>query len=129
MFFIMGIDPREKRIPYDDLVICSQCGKYGRYEVVMRCMCFSLFFIPLFKWNKQFYVRANCCGTIYALDPEIGRALMRGEHLEIKPEHLKKVSVAAAYGTQGGDVRRCASCGYQTEEDFQYCPKCGNILE
>lgn len=126
MFFIMGIDPREKRIPYNELVICSQCGKYGRYEVVMRYMCFSLFFIPLIKWNKQFYVRTNCCGTVYALDPAIGRALMKGVELEIKPEHLQKVT----YGQTGNNiVKRCTSCGYQTNEEFQYCPKCGNILE
>lgn len=128
MFFIMGIDPREKQIPYNDLVICSQCGKYGRYEVVMRYMCFSIFFIPLMKWNKQFYVRTNCCGTVYALDPAIGRALMKGVELEIKPEHLQKVS--GGYGqTKAEKFARCTSCGYQTNEDFQYCPKCGKPLE
>lgn len=128
MFFIMGIDPREKQIPYNDLVICSQCGKYGRYEVVMRYMCFSLFFIPLIKWNKQFYVRTNCCGTVYELDPAIGRALMKGVELEIKPEHLRKVSAEYA---QSGHVKvaRCAACGYQTNEDFRYCPKCGRPME
>ena len=126
MFFIMGIDPREKIIPYNDLVICNQCGKYGRYEVVMRYMCFSLFFIPLIKWNKQFYVKSNCCGTIYALDEEIGRALMRGEELEIRPEHLQKISADPA---NKGYFARCSSCGYQTNEDFKYCPKCGNPLE
>ena len=128
MFFIMGIDPREKKIPYNELVICSQCGKYGRYEVVMRYMCFSLFFIPLIKWNKQFFVKSSCCGTVYALDPAIGRALMKGVELEIKPEHLQKVSgVGASYGTER--FARCSGCGYQTKEDFQYCPKCGKPLE
>lgn len=126
MFFIMGIDPREKKIPYNELMICSQCGKYGRYEVVMRYMCFSLFFIPLIKWNKQFYVRSSCCGTVYALDPEIGRALMKGVELEIKPEHLQKVSGATEHGQT---VKRCSACGYQTNEEFQYCPKCGQPLE
>lgn len=128
MFFIMGIDPREKRIPYEELMICNQCGKYGRYEIVMRYMCFSLFFIPLFKWNRQFYVRTTCCDTIYALDPEIGRTLMRGDKVEIKPEHLQKVSRGA--GQQGtGHFSRCSACGYQTNEDFQFCPKCGKPLE
>lgn len=128
MFFIMGIDPREKQIPYNDLVICSQCGKYGRYEVVMRYMCFSLFFIPLIKWNKQFYVRTSCCGTTYVLDPAIGRALMKGVELEIKLEHLQKVSVGSSQQGMGRTLR-CAACGYQTNEEFQYCPKCGRPLE
>ena len=25
-------------------------------------------------------------------------------------------------------IRRCEKCGYATEEDFMYCPKCGNRL-
>lgn len=127
MFFIMGIDPREKQIPYNELVICSQCGKYGRYEVVMRYMCFSLFFIPLIKWNKQFYVRTSCCGTVYALDPAIGRALMKGVELKIEQEHLQKVADGHV-PSEAGHVVKCHSCGYQTNEDFQYCPKCGNRL-
>ena len=129
MFFIMGIDPREKQIPYNDLMICTQCGKYGRYEVVMRYMCFSLFFIPLIKWNKQFYVKSSCCGTVYALDPAIGRALMKVVEVEIKAEHLQRVSGAAGYGQQSTEYVRCNVCGYQTNEDFQYCPKCGQPLK
>ena len=128
MFFIMGIDPREKKIPYHDLVICSQCGRYGRYEVIMRYMCFSLFFIPLIKWNKQFYVRSSCCGTVYALDPAIGRALMQGAEVEIKPEHLQKAANGQGASSEGR-FAKCASCGYQTNEDFKYCPKCGQPLE
>ena len=128
MFFIMGIDPREKQIPYNELIICGHCGKYGKYQVVMRYMCFSLFFIPLIKWNKQFYVKTSCCGTVYALDPAIGRALMKGAELEIKPEHLQKVA-DGCYSEGHEPFVRCANCGYQTNEDFQYCPKCGKILK
>ncbi|MEI3186502.1 MAG: zinc-ribbon domain-containing protein [Lachnospiraceae bacterium] len=25
-------------------------------------------------------------------------------------------------------MHRCPSCGFETEEDYQYCPKCGQRL-
>lgn len=24
-----------------------------------------------------------------------------------------------------GRYKRCSSCGYETQEDFEFCPKCG----
>jgi len=27
-----------------------------------------------------------------------------------------------------GGKKRCASCGFETEEDYQFCPKCGREL-
>ena len=60
MFFMMGITPGEKQLNYDQMIICNQCGSYGRYQVWMTWTCLSLFFIPVFKWNKHFYVRTTC---------------------------------------------------------------------
>ena len=82
--------------------------------------CLSLFFIPCFKWNKQYFVQSTCCNTVYALDPEIGRAIARGENVEIRPEHLTEVQ--AGYRST---FKRCSNCGFETQEDFEYCPKCG----
>lgn len=25
----------------------------------------------------------------------------------------------------GSQVRKCQNCGYETQEDFEFCPKCG----
>ena len=123
MFFIMGIDQGRKDFAYDRMVICDCCGAYGRYQVFMTYLCFSFFFIPIFKWKKEYYVQSTCCGTVYALDPEIGRRIAGGENVEILPGHLKVV--------QPGCRRRykkCSWCGYETQEDFEFCPKCGRRL-
>lgn len=120
MFFIMGINQGRKDFAYDRVVICDRCGAYGRYQVFMTYMCFSLFFIPVFKWNKEYYVQSTCCGTVYELDPEIGRRIAAGQDVEILPRHLKMMQP----GHHGG-VRRCSQCGYETWEDFEFCPKCG----
>ena len=127
MFFIMGVEPKQKQLSYNELFVCNQCGKYGRYEVFLTFMCFSLFFIPLIKWNKRYYVRTSCCGEVYELDPAIGGAIARGKQVEIQPEHLKKVRGYGNVQSQGA-VKKCPDCGYETAEDFQFCPKCGRQL-
>ena len=94
MFFIMGITDGRKDFDFTQTIICNLCGKYGRYQVFMTYTVLSLFFIPCFKWNKHYYVQTSCCNTLYELAPEIGKAIARGEQVEIQPEHLTKVSRA-----------------------------------
>ena len=122
MFFMIGVSPQRKDFEYHGgVMICERCGAYGRYRVFMTCMCLSLFFIPVFKWKKQYFAQTSCCGTTYALDPEIGQRIAHGQNVEILPRHLREVD----QGADRGRVRRCAACGYVTEEDFIFCPKCG----
>lgn len=123
MFFVMGITQGRRDLEYNQLVICDQCGSYGRYKVFMTYMVLSIFFIPCLKWSKKYYVQSSCCDTIYALDGEIGRRISREEEVEIRAEDLELI--------QSGNPRRgkrCKHCGYETEEDFTYCPKCGQEL-
>lgn len=120
MFFIMGITQGRKDFIFNQMVICSHCGSYGRYHVYMTYMCLSLFFLPVFKWNKQYYVQMSCCHTLYALDPVIGKRIDRGEDIEILPEHLTEVQTGWR-----SRYKRCGNCGFETQEDYEYCPKCG----
>ena len=122
MFFMMGITDGRKDLDCTQTIICNVCGRYGRYNVFMTYTVLSLFFIPCFKWNKHYYVQTSCCGTIYELNFEIGKSIARGEQVEIRPEHLTRVNQGdCRYGR-----KRCSRCGYETTEDFEYCPKCGN---
>lgn len=125
MIFIGGISSGTKVIEYVKTVICSHCGSYGRYQVYMTYMYFSFFFIPLFKWNKRFYVKMSCCGTVYELDQELGKRLLRGEQAEITERDLTLVQAGNKpyYGSAGAKV--CENCRYETTEDFEFCPKCG----
>ena len=120
MFFMMGITDGRKDLDFSQLLTCNICGKYGSFHVFMTYTVLSLFFIPCFKWNRRYYVRTSCCNTLYELDPEVGKAIAKGEKPKILPEHLQKIN-------QGRhSFRRCSYCGYETTEDFVYCPKCGN---
>ena len=116
----MGINQGRKDFEYDQMIICNNCSSYGRYQVFMTYMCLSFFFIPFFKWNKQYYVQSTCCNTVYALDSEIGKQIARGKNVEILPKHLTQVH--AGYRSR---YKRCNNCGFETQEDFKFCPKCG----
>ena len=118
---MMGITDGRKDFDFMQTVICDVCGKYGRYQVFMTYTVLSLFLIPCFKWNKHYYVQTSCCGTGYELDPEIGKAIARGEQIEILPQHLRLVN----RGGYSRGVKCCSNCGYETAEDFEFCPKCG----
>ncbi|MCR5468401.1 MAG: zinc ribbon domain-containing protein [Lachnospiraceae bacterium] len=122
MFFMMAITDGRKDFDFRQLITCDVCGKYGQYNVFMTYTVLSLFFIPVFKWNRHYYVQTNCCGTVYELDPEIGRRIAAGEDVEILPSHLTQVG-----GRNGFNYgyKRCHNCGYETMEDFEFCPKCG----
>ena len=84
---------------------------------------FSLFFIPIIKWNRHYYVQMSCCSTVYELDPEVGKRLGHGEQADITETDLTLVQ--AGRRTSGWNRKHCEACGYETEEDFEYCPKCG----
>ena len=125
MIFIGGISQGRKILDYVRTVICGCCGRYGRYEVIMTYTYFSFFFIPLFKWNRQFYVRMTCCGAGYSLEKEVGQKILAGQDVEIRPEDLTLVQGGDGSGTYGRMKKHCSRCGYETFEDFEYCPKCG----
>ena len=122
MLFIMGITGGRKDFDFQQFMICSVCGRYGRYQVFMTYTVLSLFFLPVLKWNRHYYVQTSCCGAVYELEPEIGKMIAAGKEIEIQSGHLTKVQSGSsfAYG-----YKRCRKCGYETAEDFEYCPKCG----
>lgn len=117
MFFMMGITEGKKDLKFTQTIVCNICGRYGRYNVFITYTVLSLFFIPCFKWNKHYYVKTSCCNTLYELNFEIGKAISRGEQVEILPEHLIKINQR----NNSYIYKHCNSCGYETTEDFEYC--------
>lgn len=124
MFFIMGISQGQKKLNFDQVVVCRSCGQYGHLEVYMVYSYLSLFFIPVFKWGKSYYVKTSCCGQTIPIDTALGRQIERGEVTSL-PEDI--VPDSGRWDTFSGH-KRCTNCGYETDEDFQYCPKCGARL-
>ncbi|MDD6038203.1 MAG: zinc-ribbon domain-containing protein, partial [bacterium] len=77
--------------------------------------------IPCFKWNRQYYVQTSCCHTLFELDPDVGEDILYDEKVEILPKHLTRIK----QGSYCGSCKSCKNCGYETSEDFEFCPKCG----
>lgn len=124
MIFIGGISSGSKRIDYLKTVVCDVCGGYGRFEIYMTYMYFSFFFIPLFKWNKRYYVKMSCCDTVYELNQDTGKRLLRGEETDIRDHDLTLLKEGSRKVTWSRK-KQCEACGYEAEEEFDYCPKCG----
>lgn len=130
MFFIMSVNQGKKNIGHQQLVICDKCGQYGRYEILMTYMYLSLFFIPIFKWKRRYYVKSSCCHTLYQLNPKVGNKIRRGREVEITPKDLNMMQ-RGNHSRQNQSVNKfCIHCSFTTTEaDFAYCPKCGRLLE
>jgi len=121
MFFIMGISTKEEKIEFNQTEICRECDKFGRLELFMTYNYLMLFFIPVFKWNRKYYVRSSCCNTLYTIDNEIGDSIRKGQLSRINQEDLQVIN-------KGYQYNNCPNCNYPLEIDYQYCPKCGSRL-
>ena len=118
MFFIMGGGQDTRQLEYNQLVMCKNCQKYGQINIYMTYSYVSFFFIPLFKWNKMYFAKMNCCGATCEISQEVGREIEKGNVTFISEDQLH-------FQQQYNPWRRCANCGYTTSENFEYCPKCG----
>lgn len=125
MFLIMGVNQSQKPLAFTQQTVCGSCGRYGRYESFMTYMNFNLFFIPMLKWQYKYYVKASCCNAVYEIKQEYGTALRRGE-IDHLADHM--IHLVQRGQTGAGETAKCDSCGYLANEDFLYCPKCGNPL-
>lgn len=96
MLYMLGVREGKRKLRFSQMIICSECESYGRYEVVMLFTGLP-WFIPWLRWNKRYYVRTTCCGTIYELDREVGKRIARGEHLEITPADLTKLRAGSQH--------------------------------
>jgi hypothetical protein len=123
MFFIgiFGIEDKDKHIGTCNNIVCFSCERFARYEVYKSYRYFHIFFIPVFKWNVKYHVKASCCGCIYELDPAIGKEFERNPDTEIRRENLWQVNNDMPF-------KYCSHCRTDVPAEFNYCPYCGGKL-
>lgn len=126
MFFIgiFGIDSKEKEIKILNNIACKNCNSLGGARLIKTFTCFHFFFIPLFKWNENYYVICNDCKSIYSIPEEKGKAIERGENIEITYWDLNEVNNSNYY-----PVLRCPRCNREVDRSFEYCPYCGESIK
>ena len=65
----------------------------------------------------------SCCDAVYELDPEVGKALLHGQQVDMKKFRPDVSSGRGAAGaiTTAEPIRpgkKCGNCGFETEEDL-----------
>ncbi|WP_139132014.1 zinc-ribbon domain-containing protein [Fusibacter sp. 3D3] len=64
----------------------------------------------------------KCCGSSVELKQEEGRTIENGTQIDLDLDHL----MVQCHHKR---IKRGASCGFSTNGDFEYCPKCGAQLQ
>lgn len=76
MLFIMDIIPRMKSLK-NFKSKCDTCQYEGTIELLKSYQCFRLFFIPLFKWHVQYYLKHSCGGQV-TISEKIAIGILHG---------------------------------------------------
>lgn len=118
MFFIMGADSDIKQAGTINNVICPCCGAYTHMEVFLLSNKITLFFIPVFSWNKRYIAKPACCEAVFDLNKIKGDKIKNGENVTIEPQDL-------AHTRAYGEYLVCPNCHQSLNPEFDYCPKCG----
>ncbi len=123
MFFfaIMGINEEVKQLSFHKNTICKKCGRYGSLDGFMRCSVFSIFFIPIFRFSKKYYLKSNCCGAVFEVSEEKGRKMESCQNVDFDDSELK----SSEYYNRPS---YCPCCGYPLGNDHNFCPRCGRKI-
>lgn len=125
MFFFFGIMNDQKDFDFHQPMTCDVCGRMGQYQVFVTYMVLSIFFIPIFRWGRTYYVRTSCCGSLYQLRPEVGRAIERGENATIQQTdlYLEQRGQAGAQNRSSGQREQGNAGAWQSHgADQTYWP-------
>ncbi|MGG7163295.1 zinc ribbon domain-containing protein [Clostridium ihumii] len=126
MFFIgiFGIENKNKEIRTLYNISCKKCNKIISGKLLKSYNFFHFFFIPLFKWNENYYIRCYDCNTIYSIPKEKGKSIEKGENIEITYWDLHEVNTNEYYYENV-----CKNCGRDINPNFEYCPHCGSKIK
>lgn len=127
MFFIgvFGIENKNKDIKILDNICCKKCNTTVTGKLIKNFDFFHIFFIPVFKWNEKYYIICDTCNTLYSIDKEKGKAIERGENINITYWDLQEVYQEFNDDKNYNQII-CKNCGGKVDSGYKYCPYCGN---
>lgn len=120
MFFfgIFGIQDKERTLKEFESVICPRCGRLTRAELIEIYTYFHFFFIPLFQWNRRYYLSLRCCKTLYEVPYDYAIELKQSPTIDFS--RLRELTSFSS--------NICPRCGSIINPNFNYCPFCGERL-
>lgn len=118
MFFIgiLGIDNKSKEIKKLDYLNCSNCEQREYMKLIKNYNYFHIFFIPIIKWKEEYYIQCSGCNSIYKISDEKGKEIEKGVNLTLSYWDLDEINT---------NQNICKNCGYVLDNNFTYCPYCG----
>jgi hypothetical protein len=87
----MWITTKEEPINYTKVHKCHYCDDIGSYDIFYTYQVLTLFFIPVWKWNRTYYAESTCCRKRFILDKSIGDTLRHGHDVEIEDRDLSAI--------------------------------------
>jgi len=121
MFLIFGFTNGTSDIGTHKCCFFSCCGASGAMGVVTcTFQQFTLFFIPIFRFGKRYFVTCPSCGTVYEMSKEEGRRIEHDYTAEIDPNSI--------YVVQRSSRKVCPNCKCAVDQSSRYCPNCGTSL-
>lgn len=118
MFLMFGINNGESDLGFR-IGVFPCCGKQ---QGVLCCVFqqFTLFFIPIFRFSRRYFLTCPVCGSIYEMDKQEGKRLEHNPTAEVNPAALHQVGQASR--------QFCPQCGTAVAPGTNFCPNCGYKL-
>jgi hypothetical protein len=76
---IVSVADREKVLARDVPRDCLQCLRTTPHVLVEERRQLSIFFLPVWRWNRRFYLVCGGCGQAEPVSREDATTLRRGE--------------------------------------------------
>lgn len=118
MFFIgiIGIGNKNKKL--DSVFFrCTGCIE-EKFSLIELSKSFDIFFIPIFKFNKEYIIVCDNCKSIYKVKNDAISTII--EEKIVKYEDIENIIL---------ETNTCPYCGANISGNFSYCPKCGKLLK
>ena len=124
MFLIMGIQDKTKAELHSNALPCHVCDGDRGFELYNKYNYFHIFFLPVWTWGHSFSVKCSRCGSFYYVKEESQLKAKNSEvnftYWDLEPANIHQ---------HGSVQKKCSQCGFDLEDDFEFCPKCGTSVE
>jgi hypothetical protein len=75
---VFGVGDRERTLASGLERACLECVRATPHRVVEVARQFSLFFVPVWRWNRRFLLVCDACGHVESISAEEAEELKEG---------------------------------------------------
>ena len=85
---LYGRKTKTQQLNFQQHIDCPNCNRAGSLKAFKSFRQFTINFIPIFKYKKQWYLETTCCGKKYMLTEEVGAQVENGIKTEFSLDDL-----------------------------------------